>query len=699
MLQNLQIAAVAAAALVALANALMGGGAMAFVLAGVGSVLAFAIFRSGALSAFLKVLLTVFAFEYAGTTIAHVLGKIGWWHEALKAITIPAELPLTVGLFGILVFLVSFIPVVRVITGLADPYFSPENTKEANLWLLGHSKERRLAWGLTIVLIVINQLQVGISVRISFWNRDVFNSLQTGDQATFWNLIVFVFPIWATLFVVSNLIEIFLDNVLKIRWRDYLAERLSGAWLSGGNQYRLGFLEGTDNPDQRISDDIRNYVEYTYAYSLSLISTLSNLVSFSLILWSIPAQFTIPFTSVVVPGLPFWIAFIYSVLGTWVTHLIGRRLIKLDYAQEKREADFRYGLARLREYTEQVALLRGEMADRQHSSRRFRELVVNYYEILKQKMKLNTFVWYYYNASTIVPYVLMAPAVFSGQVKIGEFMQVVGAFNRVEGSMQWFIARYASLAQYKAIVDRLTTFYSAIGQAHALQQNSGIRLPSQPGSNVTIPSLALDIPTGQTIVRLKDLTLKAGQSTLLTGPSGSGKSTLFRAIAGIWPYGKGDVGVPDGKSVMLLPQRPYLPMGTLRDAVQYPGLAGVHSDEEIKAALVAARLPKLPERLDEEAMWAQVLSLGEQQRLAVARALLSKPDWLFLDEATAALDETTEAAIYDVIKAKLPKTTIVSIGHRSTLIAMHDRRIDLQAGDDGVFHVAEVPKKKARAKA
>jgi vitamin B12/bleomycin/antimicrobial peptide transport system ATP-binding/permease protein len=691
--------AAAVTALLALIGGITGGDRMAFVLAAVGGAFAAAAWRADAMSAFLRVLMTVFALEYAVTGVAYLLGKNGWWPDALAAIAIPSELPLTVGLFGIIVFAVSFIPVVRVITGLADPYFAETNSKEETLPLLGRVKERRLAWGLTIALIVINQLQVGINVRLSFFNRDWFNALQNKDQAAFWSLLITVFLFWAMISVVSNLIEYFLENVLKIRWREFLTERYGAKWLGQSAHYRMGFAGGADNPDQRIAEDTRGYINNTYAFSISLISTLSNLVSFSIILWSIPAQFTIPGTEIVVPGLPFIVALLYSVIGTWLTHLIGKPLIKLDFNQEKYEADFRYTLARLREYAEQVALLRGETAERQHIGRRFGNVVTNYYALVKQNLKLNTFVSCYFQISVVFPYIIMAPAYFAGKLTLGQLTQTAGAFGRVESAMQWFILRYQSLASYKAIVDRLTTFQDAIGKANALRENSGIRLPSQPGDGVSIPSLALNVPNGETIVRLSGLTLKAGETTLLTGPSGSGKSTLFRAVAGIWPFGKGDILVPDGKSVLLLPQRPYLPMGTLRDAVQYPGLAGVHPDSEIDAALTAARLPKLVGRLDEEAMWAQVLSLGEQQRLAIARALLSKPDWLFLDEATAALDETTEAAIYDVLKTMLPDTTIVSIGHRSTLIDMHERRIDLQAGDDGIFHVADVKKARRKAKA
>jgi vitamin B12/bleomycin/antimicrobial peptide transport system ATP-binding/permease protein len=665
-------------------------------LAATGLILAYAVWKSGTVSHFLRVFIVLFASEYVVTGLAYLLALKGFWPASWAALKIPMELPLTVGLFGILSFAVSFIPVVRTITRQADPYFAPENVRTARIPLIGQFKERTIAWTLVMTLIIINQLQVGISLRISFWQRDLFNSLQTGDQPTFWNLIVVVFPIWATLFVVMNLIELFLDSVLKIRWREHLVGRLTGNWLDNGRHYRMGFLEGTDNPDQRITEDVRSYVELTYAYSLSLISTLSNLVSFSIILWSVPAQFTIPFTSIVVPGLPFWSALIYSILGTWLTHKIGRPLIGLDFHQEKREADFRYSLARLREYPEQIALLKGEPAEKQLVGSRFMAVVSNYYAILKQKMKLNTFVWYYYNASTVVPYILMAPAVFSGQVKIGEFMQVVGAFNRVEGSMQWFIARYQSLAAYKAVIDRLDSFDTAVSQSNEMTAKSAVARTTHAGQHLTIPALDLAIPNGQTIATVRDLTMKKGQSLLVTGPSGSGKSTLFRAISGIWPFGKGDIQIPDGATIMLLPQRPYLPLGTLRDVTLYPALAGAHSDEAINKALETARLPKLVGKLDEKQIWSQVLSLGEQQRLAIARALLSKPDWLFLDEATAALDETTEAAVYELIKRELPGTTIVSIGHRSTLIAMHDRRIDLKAGADGLFLITETMPEKPK---
>ncbi len=437
-----------AAAIVALAS-LMGGiieGDRARLILGVvGGGLAWSAFRGNLISPFLRVLLVIFSAEFVLTGVGFLLGRHGLWPSALSAITIPNELPLTVGLFGILIYAISFIPVVRTITGLADPYFAETNTKSQTLPLLGHVRERSLAWGLVIALVLINQFQVGINVRLSFFNRDWFNAIQNKDEAAFWNLLITVFLFWAMIGVVSNLIEYFLENVLKIRWREHMTEQYGDRWLSEGTHYRMGFTGGTDNPDQRIAEDTRGYINNTYAFSISLISTLSNLVSFSIILWSIPAQFAIPGTSIVVPGLPFWVALIYSLVGTWLTHLIGRPLIKLDFNQEKFEANFRYTLARLREYGEQVALLRGDRAERQQVGRRFADIVANYYGIIRQNLKLSTFTYSYFQASVVFPYIILAPAYFAGKITLGQMTQTAGAFSRVEGAMQWFILRYQSL--------------------------------------------------------------------------------------------------------------------------------------------------------------------------------------------------------------------------------------------------------------
>jgi putative ATP-binding cassette transporter len=645
----------------------------------------------GGPSAFLRTLFQLFAVEFVIVTAAFALAQAGFWPADWSAIMPPASLPITLGVFGLICFGVSFIPVIRTIMGHADPFFDRANDARSHVPLLGQVTEWKLARGLVMALVFINQCQVGINVRLSFFNRDWFNAMQNKDQAAFWSLLLTVFLFWAMISVISNLIEFFVENVLKIRWRDTLTTRFGARWLDDATHYRMGLTgEQADNPDQRIAEDVRNFINSTYAFSISLISTISNLVSFSIILLTIPAQFAIPGTDIIVPGLPFWVALVYSIVGTWLTHLIGRPLIKLDFKQERYEADFRYGLARLREYAEQVALLKGEAAEKAHLGQRFSAIVSNYYALVKQNLKLNSFVSTYFQASVVIPYIITAPAFFAGKLTLGQMTQTAGAFARVEGAMQWFIARYQSLAAYKAVVDRLSTFAASTDNARRIGRESKIAMPSQPGSDLAIAGLTLAIPSGRDILHIESLTLKAGQSVLFTGPSGSGKSTLFRAIAGIWPYGRGEIRTPAGKSVMLLPQRPYIPMGTLRAAVSYPGVSGDYADDAIRAALVAARLPQLVDRLDEEAMWAQTLSGGEQQRLAVARALLAKPDWLFLDEATAALDEPTEAAIYGVLKDRLRATTLVSIGHRSTLAAFHDVRLDLKPGRDDLFEPVEL---------
>jgi putative ATP-binding cassette transporter len=660
-------------------------------LAAVGAALAATAWLGGGTSSFLRTLHSLFCVEFIIVTAAFLLAQAGFWPQAWSAVQPPVTLPVTLGVFGLICFAVSHIPVIRVIMRHADPYFDAANDRVSKVWLLGEVREYRFARGTVMALVLINQCQVGISVRLSFFNRDWFNAMQNKDQEAFWSLLLTVFLFWAMISVASNLIEFFLENVLKIRWRDSLTDRFGGRWLDDGTHYRMGLIgQEADNPDQRIAEDVKSFINSTYAFSISLISTISNLVSFSVILLTIPAQFAIPGTDIIVPGLPFWVALIYSVIGTWLTHLIGRPLIKLDFKQERYEADFRYALARLREYSEQVALLKGEPAERAHLGQRFAAIVGNYYALVRQNLKLSTFVSTYFQASVVVPYIITAPAFFAGKLTLGQMTQTAGAFARVEGAMQWFIARYQSLASYKAVVDRLTTFGQSTDAARDTRRYTRILMPSRPGTELAITGLQLSVPGGKKLLEVPGLTLRAGESALVTGPSGSGKSTLFRAIAGIWPYGAGEIATPAGRSVMLLPQRPYIPMGTLRAAVSYPGVSGDFDDASIRRALETARLPQLADRLDEEATWAQTLSGGEQQRVAIARALLAKPDWLFLDEATAALDERTEEAIYRAVREALPATTVVSIGHRSTLAAFHERRLDLVMREDGLFEPVEV---------
>lgn len=589
--------------------------------------------------------------------------------------------------FGALIYGLSFVHVIRTVCRITDRYLDSQADSVIRIPFLGlvRAREGTIGTWMIAILIAINLTQVALNVRLSFFSRDMFNALEAKDAAAFWYQLFLIFTPLAAVFVAIALTEVLLQNVLTIRWRAFLNTYYVGEWLGGGAHYRMQLMgRGADNPDQRISEDLRKFVESTYSLSIGLMNQAATLVSFVAILWTISAGFTFPGTSVEVPGLLVWVCAGYAILGTWITHLIGRPLIPLNFEQERVEANYRFSLARLREYTEQVALLSGEPAEKEGLSRRFGHIVDNYMRIVFRLIKLNTFTAAYFQANVVVPYILTAPYYFIGRISLGQMQQVVGAFSRVESALTYFIQIYTTLADYKAVLDRLTTFEGAIASAQRVGGESKLSVTPAAGRELHLKNLNVRLPDGRALMEADGLVFRPGERTLMTGPSGSGKSTLFRAIAGIWPFGEGEVLVPEGQSMMLLPQRPYIPIGTLRDAVTYPAHGDAYTDAEMAEALRAAKLPQIADRLDEERAWGQTLSLGEQQRLAVARALLAKPDWLFLDEATAALDEPTEAEIYQVIREKLPQTTVVSIGHRSTLAAFHDRRIDLKRSENGL---------------
>ncbi len=589
--------------------------------------------------------------------------------------------------FGALIYGLSFVPVVRTICTITDRYLDSQADSIIRIPFIGlvRAREGTIGTWMIAILIAINLAQVALNVRLSFFSRDMFNALEAKDAAAFWYQLFVIFTPLAAVFVAIALTEVLLQNVLTIRWRAFLNTYYVREWLGDGAHYRMQLIgRGADNPDQRISEDLRKFVESTYSLSVGLMNQAATLVSFVAILWTISAGFTFPGTNVEVPGLLVWVCAGYAILGTWVTHLIGRPLIGLNFQQERVEANYRFSLARLREYTEQVALLSGEPAEREGLSRRFGQIVDNYMQIVIRLIKLNTFTSAYFQANVVVPYILTAPYYFIGKISLGQMQQVVGAFSRVESALTYFIQIYTTLADYKAVLDRLTTFEGAIASAQRVGGESKLAITPAASRELRLRNLDVRLPDGRALMHADGLAFRPGERTLMTGPSGSGKSTLFRAIAGIWPFGEGEILVPEGQSMMLLPQRPYIPIGTLREAVTYPAQGDAYSDAAIMEALRAAKLPQIADKLDDEHAWGQTLSLGEQQRLAVARALLAKPDWLFLDEATAALDEPTEAEIYQVIKEKLPHTTVVSIGHRSTLLGYHDRRIDLKRGENGL---------------
>ena len=661
-------------------------------LAFAGAFAGVATWRATRISSFLRIFAGLFAAEFVIFSTIVLLARFEIWPALLAAAVPPVSLTASVAIFAILIHAISYLPVIRRVTDIADRYFEHAGATRVTLPVLTGfvTDERKLARVMILFLIVVNQAQVGISVRLSFFNRDWFNAIQNKDETSFWSLLFTVFMFWAAIYIASAIIEYLVQSTLMIRWRQWLTDDYIKNWLGDGTHYRM-MLTGSDadNPDQRIADDISSYINRTYDFSISMLAQLSSLVSFSLILWQLSDQFTVPGTDIVIPGFLFFVALVYAAFGTFITHWIGHKLVRLDFDQQRFEADFRFALARLREYTEQIALFSGEKAEQTRLGQRFSMVVSNFFSIVALRKKMMMFTATYGQISPIIPYVVAAPFYFAGKVQLGSMTQTAGAFGRVESALSYFISAYTSLAAYAAVLQRLTSFDASMKLAHkSAHAKAKIRQAvSQDNKDLHLNNLSLKLPDGQVLLSV-DGSLNANRSILISGPSGSGKSTLLRALAGLWPYGEGEIIMPHAATVMLLPQRPYIPHGRLIEAVCYPAKADTFTRSEITNALQDVGLGHLIDQLDHEDLWSQRLSGGEQQRLSIARALLAKPDWLFLDEATAALDEASEASVYGCIKEKLPHTTLVSIGHRSTLRAFHDGQLTLSGARAQIVSLA-----------
>ncbi len=642
---------------------------------------------------YLRILIGLIAFAHVLLGTLYLAELYGFIPAAMDGFTPPLAMPVAAAIFALAMLAVGRIPVIRTIAQLTDPFFVSREMGVVKVWPFPEfrAQERIIGTALLSVVVIMQFALVAISVRLSYWNRDWFNAIQDRDADEFWRLLLTVWVFWVTVAVTMAIYQYALRMTLDIHWRTWLTQFYTRRWLSGAIPYRMQvFGAQTDNPDQRIQEDINKFTTDTMMLTLGVLSQVSTLVSFSVILWTISSDFTFPGTEVVVPGLLFWIALVYAVIATYATHMIGRPLIRLNFLQERYEADFRFSLARLREYGEQVALLRGQGAERERLGTQFARIVDNFFKRVSINKRLIAFTSFYDYSNSVVPYIIAAPFYFAGTIQLGVMTQTAGAFSRVESALSFFIDAYQRLASYKAVVDRLTSFEESMQRAREAGRETGeIVIAEYPGEELRLENVIVRLPDGTPVVAASALAFRPGESVLLAGMSGTGKSTLFRAISGIWPFGEGVVHKPEGRKLMLLPQRPYIPVGTLRGAVAYPGLENLYPDETLRAALEKARLPHLVPLLDEDRAWAQTLSLGEQQRLAIARALLEQPDWLLVDEATAAMDEPTEAAIYRVLREELPSTTLISIGHRSTLVAFHERRIDMVKGEDGVFEPAD----------
>jgi vitamin B12/bleomycin/antimicrobial peptide transport system ATP-binding/permease protein len=555
-----------------------------------------------------------------------------------------------------------------IIWRLARPYFFSED-RWAGRVLLG-------------TVIAIELSVVAINVMLNQWNNRFYNALQERNWDAFIYEIGF-FCVLAAIYIVLAVYQLYLNQWLQIRWRRWMTRHYLDHWLAGANHYRMQLLgDAADNPDQRIAEDINMFIDRTLTISVGLLSAIVTLFSFVVILWTLSAAAPLHLfgASFPIPGYLVWAALLYAAVGTTLTHLIGWPLVSLNFRQQRFEADFRFNLVRVRENSEQIGLLGGETAERERLLDRFGYVVGNFLLIMQRTKKLTFLTSGYTQISIVFPFIVISPAYFAGAVQLGGLMQTASAFTSVQTALSFFVNAYRQLAEWRAVIARLDGFNIAAERAlAAATATPAITVSAREGRDrVEIDDLLVRLPQGTPLVAANDIAIAAGERVLLTGPSGAGKSTLLRAIAGTWPFGAGTIRVPKGAKLVALPQRPYFPIGTLAAAVTYPAEPGTFGAEALAEVISAVGLPALAGRLTEEAHWNRMLSLGEQQRLGIARAILQAPDYLFLDEATASLDEAAEAALYRLLNTRLKRTTIVSIGHRSTLAAFHRRGLVLE---------------------
>ena len=555
------------------------------------------------------------------------------------------------------------------------------------------SEDRWAARGLLLAVVLLTLGMVYINVLFNQWNSAFFNALQERNEKAFLAQLFRVSWLIAV-FIILAVYQLYLNQMLEIRWRRWLTDRYLRAWLADGAYYRMQLVaRETDNPDQRIAEDLNLLASHTLGLFVGGLRAGVTLATFVAILWGLSGTFAVSLggLSFTVPGYMVWVALLYAIGGTWVTDWLGRPLVGLNFDRQRYEADFRFSLVRFRENTEGVALYHGEADEFRTFRERFEGVVGNWWGIMRRQKRMTYFTSGYGLGAWIVPSIVAAPRYFRGELGLGGLMQTTQAFQQVQDALSFFIQSYKEIAAWCAVIERLAGFERALEHVHQQSSAGGIRRVGGRPTELIVKGVDLFRPDGQPLLANITLTLRRGETVLLGGASGSGKSTLVRAIAGIWPFGRGEIQVPQDGRVLFLPQRPYLPIGTIREVVSYPMPASGVDDKMLREALEAVGLTELAGRLEEVGHWALQLSPGEQQRIAFARALVQKPDWLFLDEATSALDEATETFLYRLARERLPDAMMFSIGHRATLDTLHTRRLMVEPGVSGPASIVEIP--------
>ncbi|MES2384367.1 MAG: ABC transporter ATP-binding protein/permease [Pseudomonadota bacterium] len=558
------------------------------------------------------------------------------------------------------------------------------------------SEEKWKARGLLLAIVLLNLAAVYMLVLLNDWNRVFYDAVQEKNQPVFWEQLG-RFTYLAFAFIIIAVYRFYLTQLLEIRWRAWMTAHYLERWLANKAFYQMelaryapsGAQPATpDNPDQRIQEDLNLFTSYTISLSMGLLNAVVTLLSFVGILWSLsgPFAFTLGGSSFNIPGFMVWMAVLYCTAGSIITHYIGRPQIRLNFLQQRYEADFRHHMVRVREYSESIALDKGEAVERVQLDGRFATVLGNYLTLIRKQKNLIWFTNFFGQAAVVFPFIVAAPRFFSGAIQLGQLMQIASAFGRVQDSLSWFVDNYSSLAAWRATTDRLTSFedsFRALSQAQQAQAAINSVASDASARALDTQDLTVSLPGGAVLLSGVSLHAEAGDQVLIKGPSGSGKSTLFRSFAGIWPFSRGRTALP--ANTMFIPQRPYFPNGRLRDALAYPQPAGSYSDDALRQALDDALLPQLAARLDDEDAWSQKLSGGEQQRLAIARVLLKKPSWVFADEATSALDEAAEKTLYERLTAQVRQAggALVSIAHRPAVAAFHNRQWTLEKLPEG----------------
>jgi vitamin B12/bleomycin/antimicrobial peptide transport system ATP-binding/permease protein len=528
-------------------------------------------------------------------------------------------------------------------------------------------------------------LLVGINARLNIWNRDFYDALESKNVHSFPRLML-MFAGLAFGFILISVYNRYLRQMLGFRWRQWLTTRYLQEWLDDATFYRIERDRLTDNPDQRIAVDLELFATNTLSLTLDLFSAIETLVWFSIVLWSTAGALivTIGVTRVQIPGYMLWAAIAYAIVGSVLTNKVGHPLVSINYQLQRVEADFRFGLIRLRENAEQIAFYDGMRTEGSNAKDLFGRIRENWWRVMRYTKRYSFVVNFYGQIADIFPIVVASPRYFAGALTFGTLIQIADAFSSVSESLSWFIHNYDTLVEWRATVNRLSEFKRVMRQPRLMESVSpatghgGINLRYVAARQLVTHSLALALPNGEPLASVRDITVEPGSRWLVRGPSGSGKSTLLRALAGLWPFGNGSIDAPVNSLMMFIPQQSYLPVGTLKAALTYPATAETFSDDDCREALRACRLEDCVDQLQKSDDWGRVLSPGEQQRLAAARVLLHEPDYVFLDEATSALDTENEAHIYRLLTERLPEAAIVSVAQRESLAQFHQETLDIR---------------------